>query len=90
MGTNPTEGYAADFFEQILSIPSYAGLTGTDSGSSSETASLNPSVSQLYHPPMFPLGLSLNNGRDAVGDTGAFSVKPVSSNFYHFYFFVVK
>ncbi|KAI3459450.1 hypothetical protein Pfo_016113 [Paulownia fortunei] len=77
MATNPTEGYAADhFLEQILSIPSYAGLTGADSGSSSETASLNPSVSQLYHPPMFPLGLSLDNSRDAVGDTGTFAMKP--------------
>ncbi|PIM98035.1 hypothetical protein CDL12_29484 [Handroanthus impetiginosus] len=77
MATNPTEGYAADdFLEQILSIPSYAGLSGADSGTSSDTASLNTSGSQLHHTPMFPLGLSLDNGRDSVGDTAAFAVKP--------------
>ncbi|KAH6757165.1 basic helix-loop-helix DNA-binding superfamily protein [Perilla frutescens var. hirtella] len=76
MSTNPTEGYAADFFEQILLMPPYAGLSGTDSGGSSETPSLNPSVSQLYQPPMFPLGLSLDNARAAVGDTRAFHTKP--------------
>lgn len=79
MTTNPTDGYAADFFDQILLMPPFA---GTDSGSSSETSSLNPSVSQLYQPPLFPLGLSLDSARAAVGDTGAFPTKPVSPKFY--------
>ncbi|XP_073287123.1 transcription factor UNE12-like isoform X2 [Primulina huaijiensis] len=75
MTTNPPDGYAADdFLEQILSIPSYTGLAGADSGNSSENASLNHSVSQLgsaaagsggHHHTLFPLGLSLDNGREA-------------------------
>ncbi|XP_057783305.1 transcription factor UNE12-like isoform X2 [Salvia miltiorrhiza] len=77
MATNPSEGYAADFFEQILLMSPYAGLTGTAAGSSSETPSLNSSASQLYQPPpMFPLGLSLDNSRAAVGDAAAFPAKP--------------
>ncbi|KAL3812528.1 hypothetical protein ACJIZ3_013796 [Penstemon smallii] len=76
MATNPPDGYAADdFLEQILSIPSYAGLTAADAGNSSGTTSLNHSVSQLHHSPLFPLGLSLDNGRD-VSDAGAYVVKP--------------
>ncbi|PIN14585.1 hypothetical protein CDL12_12787 [Handroanthus impetiginosus] len=86
MATNPPEGYASDdFLEQILSIPSYAGLSGADGGNPSETTSLNETVSHLgpagaaaglHHPPsMFPLSLSLDNGRDAVNDNGAFAVK---------------
>ncbi|XP_073118911.1 transcription factor UNE12-like isoform X2 [Henckelia pumila] len=76
MTTNPPDGYAADdFLEQILSIPSYTGLAGADSGNSSETPSLNHSVSQLgsaaavgsglHHHTLFPLGLSLDNGHEA-------------------------
>ncbi|XP_073027488.1 transcription factor UNE12-like isoform X2 [Primulina eburnea] len=75
MTTNTPDGYAADdFLEQILSIPSYTGLAGADSGNSSENASLNHSVSQLgsaaagsggHHHTLFPLGLSLDNGREA-------------------------
>ncbi|XP_075488899.1 transcription factor UNE12-like isoform X2 [Primulina tabacum] len=75
MTTNPPDGYAADdFLEQILSIPSYTGLAGAGSGNSSENASLNHSVSQLgsaaagsggHHHTLFPLGLSLDNGREA-------------------------
>ncbi|KAI3458500.1 hypothetical protein Pfo_015163 [Paulownia fortunei] len=87
MATNPPEGYASDdFLEQILSIPSYAGLAGADVSNPAETTSLNDTVSQLgpsgaaaslHHPsPMFPLSLSLDNGRDAVNDNGAFAVKP--------------
>ncbi|KAK6135752.1 hypothetical protein DH2020_030532 [Rehmannia glutinosa] len=87
MTTNPPEGYASDdFLEQILSIPSYAGLAGADGTNPSETTSLDDSVSQLgpsgaaaslhHPPPMFPLSLSLDNGRDAVNDHGAFAVKP--------------
>lgn len=83
MATNPPEGYGAadDFLEQILAIPSYAGLSVTDvgAGASSDTAS---TVSQLssaaagLQQQLFPLGLSLDNGRDDVSDTGGFSVKP--------------
>ncbi|XP_073118910.1 transcription factor UNE12-like isoform X1 [Henckelia pumila] len=87
MTTNPPDGYAADdFLEQILSIPSYTGLAGADSGNSSETPSLNHSVSQLgsaaavgsglHHHTLFPLGLSLDNGHEAVSDCGGFTVKP--------------
>lgn len=84
MATNPPEGYAGgdDFLEQILAIPSYAGLSATDvGGASSDTAS---TISQLssaaggLQQPLFPLGLSLDNGRDDVSDTGGFAVKPVS------------
>ncbi|KAL1561795.1 transcription factor UNE12-like isoform X2 [Salvia divinorum] len=71
MATNPSEGYAADFFEQILLMSPYAGLTATAAGSSSVTPSLNPSAMQLYQPPsMFPLGLSLDSSIAAVGDAG--------------------
>ncbi|KAL8539284.1 hypothetical protein ACS0TY_001059 [Phlomoides rotata] len=86
MSTNPPEGYPSDdFLEQILSIPSYAGLAG-DGSNPSETTSLNDTVSQLgpsggastlhHPPPMFPLSLSLDNGRDSVNDNGAYAVKP--------------
>ncbi|KAK6156091.1 hypothetical protein DH2020_010339 [Rehmannia glutinosa] len=100
MTTNPPEGYASDdFLEQILSIPSYAGLAGADGTNPSETTSLDDSVSQLgpsgaaaslhHPPPMFPLSLSLDNGRDAVNDHGAFAVKPereaVNNNMGSFY-----
>lgn len=83
MAANPPEGYASDdFLEQILSIPSYAGLAVPDGTNPSDTTSLNDTVSQLapsslhHPPPMFPLSLSLNNGRDAVNDNGAYGVKP--------------
>ncbi|KAA8527693.1 hypothetical protein F0562_035438 [Nyssa sinensis] len=80
MATNPPEGYADDFLEQILAFPSYAGLAGAD-GSSAQTTSLT-TVSQLgsgdttsaggFQQPMFPLGLSLDNRREEV-DGGAFT-----------------
>ncbi|KAH6762821.1 basic helix-loop-helix DNA-binding superfamily protein [Perilla frutescens var. hirtella] len=80
MAANPPEGYASDdFLEQILSIPSYAGLSGSDGTNPSE---MNDTVSHLapsslhHPPPMFPLSLSLDNGRDAVNDNGAYAVKP--------------
>ncbi|CAI9118321.1 OLC1v1019880C4 [Oldenlandia corymbosa var. corymbosa] len=70
----PHEGYTTDdFLEQILQIPSYSGLPVNDVGSSSDTASLTSAVSQLssvaggglhHHPQLFPLGLSLDSGRD--------------------------
>ncbi|KAH6833392.1 phosphoadenosine phosphosulfate reductase family protein [Perilla frutescens var. hirtella] len=44
-----------------------------------KNSSLNPSVAQLYQPPMFPLGLSLDNARASVGDTRAFYAKPDSA-----------
>ncbi|KAL3630563.1 hypothetical protein CASFOL_023547 [Castilleja foliolosa] len=85
MAANPPERYASDdFLEQILSIPSYGGLTGVDGPNASETSSLSDTVSHigsasaaavsLHHPSaMFPLSLSLDNGRDAM--TG-YAVKP--------------
>lgn len=89
-----------DFLEQILAIPSYSTLPpvnevgGGGGGSSSDTASLTSAVSQLssaggggalhHQSQLFPLGLSLDNGRDDVSDTGAaFGLKPVS-----FFFFI--
>ncbi|KAL8050136.1 hypothetical protein ABFX02_06G063400 [Erythranthe guttata] len=89
MATNPPEGYASDdFLEQILAIPAYAGLAGADGSNHSDNTSLNDTlVSHLgsvsaaaslhhHHTPMFPLSLSLDNGRDAVNDDGAYAVKP--------------
>ncbi|VFQ87560.1 unnamed protein product [Cuscuta campestris] len=82
MAANQHEGYAAadDFLEQILAIPSYAGLSVADvGGASSDSAS---TVSQLsssagvLHQPLFPLGLSLDNSRDDGSDAGGFSLKP--------------
>ncbi|XP_047945362.1 transcription factor UNE12-like isoform X1 [Salvia hispanica] len=80
MATNPSEGYAADFFDQILSMPSYAGLTATAVGSSSVTPPLNPSASQLYQPPsMFPPGLSMGSSLAAVGNAGLQDAVAVNS-----------
>ncbi|KAL3653447.1 hypothetical protein CASFOL_003128 [Castilleja foliolosa] len=85
MSANPPEGYASDdFLEQILSIPNYGGLVGADGANASETSSLSDTVSQLgsavsrlHHPSaMFPLSLSLDNGRDAMNDHGGYAVKP--------------
>lgn len=108
-GNQPPEGYATDdFLEQILAIPSYSTLPTVNEvggGSSSDTASLTSAVSQLssaggggalhHQSQLFPLGLSLDNGRDDVSDTGAaFGLKPVSFffiiiiylyNFVHFF-----
>lgn len=91
-----------DFLEQILAIPSYSTLPpvnevgGGGGGSSSDTASLTSAVSQLssaggggalhHQSQLFPLGLSLDNGRDDVSDTGAaFGLKPVSFFFFFLY-----
>ncbi|GFP96842.1 transcription factor une12 [Phtheirospermum japonicum] len=85
MAANPPEGYASDdFLEQILSIPSYGGLSGADGANASETSSLSDTVSQLgsaaaslhQQSAMFPLSLSLDNGRDAMNDHGGYAVKP--------------
>ncbi|XP_060179235.1 transcription factor UNE12-like [Lycium barbarum] len=83
MASNQQEGYADDFLEQILAIPSYA-----DVGTPSETSSFNTSASAVSHhlnnsvaggglhqQPLFPLGLSLDNGRDDVTDPAAYAVK---------------
>lgn len=83
MANNPPEGYAAgDFLDQILAIPSYASLLVTDisAGASSETTSLNSAsgISQLQQQPLFPLGLSLDNGFADTNNTGGFPVKTVS------------
>ncbi|KAJ8549025.1 hypothetical protein K7X08_032732 [Anisodus acutangulus] len=82
MESNPPEGYTADdFLDQILAIPSYASLPVTDvasgAGASSDATSLNSSsgVSQLQQQ-LFPLGLSLDNGRADVSNAGGFTVKP--------------
>lgn len=84
MATNQPEGYADDFLEQILAIPSYSGLPVVDVGTPSETTSFTSgsAVSHLssaaaggLQQPLFPLGLSLDNGRDDVSDAGAYAVK---------------
>ncbi|XP_051143388.1 transcription factor UNE12-like [Andrographis paniculata] len=80
MAANPPEGYAADdFLEQILAIPTYAALPDGATSSDTTTSLNDDTVSQLvpsaalhHPPPMFPLSLSLDSGRD----NGAFSVKP--------------
>ncbi|KAL3627096.1 Sugar transporter [Castilleja foliolosa] len=82
---NPPEGYASDdFLEQILSIPNYGGMVGADGSNASETSSLSDTISQLgsavvslHHPSvMFPLSLSLDNGRDAMNEHGGYAIKP--------------
>ncbi|KAK4361591.1 hypothetical protein RND71_020543 [Anisodus tanguticus] len=84
MASNQPEGYADDFLEQILAIPSYASLPVADVGTPSETTSftspsavshLNSSNAGGLQQPLFPLGLSLDNGRDDVSDAGAYAVK---------------
>ncbi|PHU21785.1 Transcription factor UNE12 [Capsicum chinense] len=83
MSNNQTEGYADDFIEQILAIPSYTGLPVADVGNTpSDTASFNSSGGGsaggggVLQQPLFPLGLSLDNGRDDVSDAGgAYAVK---------------
>ncbi|MCE0481373.1 hypothetical protein HAX54_039075 [Datura stramonium] len=68
------------FLEQILEIPSYVSLPVTDvgAGASSETTSLNSAstVYQLQQQPVFPLGLSLDNGFADARNAGGFAVKP--------------
>lgn len=90
MAANQPEGYADDFLEQILAIPSYSGLPVADVGTPSETSFTSASaVSHLssaaaggLQQPLFPLGLSLDNGRDDVSDAGAYAVKQVSFFFF--------
>ncbi|CAN4091208.1 unnamed protein product [Withania somnifera] len=87
MATNQPESYADDFLEQILAIPSYAGLPVADVGTPSDNTTSLTSGSAVSHlnsavagggglqQPLFPLGLSLDNGRDDVSDAGAYAVK---------------
>ncbi|TMW91655.1 transcription factor UNE12 [Solanum lycopersicum] len=84
MAANQPEGYADDFLEQILAIPPYSGLPVADVGTPSETTSftsasavshLNSAAAAGLQQPLFPLGLSLDNGRDDVGDAGPYAVK---------------
>lgn len=69
MATDPPEGYGDDFLEQILAIPSYniAGClpVNTTDANASETASVHHQQQQQQ--PVFPLGLSLDNGRETIG-----------------------
>ncbi|KAK9053486.1 hypothetical protein SSX86_030120 [Deinandra increscens subsp. villosa] len=75
MATDPPEGYGDDFLEQILAIPSYniTGCLPADSTTAaSETA---PPVHHHHHhhhqqqqqQAVFPLGLSLDHGRETIG-----------------------
>ncbi|KAL3328986.1 hypothetical protein AABB24_036211 [Solanum stoloniferum] len=84
MAANQPEAYADDFLEQILAIPSYSGLPVADVGTPSETTSftsasavshLNSAAAAGLQQPLFPLGLSLDNGRDDVSEAGAYAVK---------------
>ncbi|XP_052191131.1 transcription factor UNE12-like [Diospyros lotus] len=78
MAANPPEGYADDFLDQILSMPSYAGLASTDSSSGQTTASQLTTAAGAggggFQQPFVPLGLSLDNGREDVHG-GAAGVK---------------
>ncbi|KAF5962163.1 hypothetical protein HYC85_003372 [Camellia sinensis] len=79
MATNPSEGYSDEFLDQILSIPSYAGLAGaetTPSQLNSASAAAAAAGRSGFQQQFVPLGLSLDNGRDDLsGGGGAFSVK---------------
>ncbi|KAH7854451.1 hypothetical protein Vadar_013976 [Vaccinium darrowii] len=61
MTNNLPKGYADEFLEQILTMPPYSSLTGTDSGSSQSTESplsfTTGGGMGLQHP-FIPLGLS--------------------------------
>lgn len=76
MANNPPEGYADEFLEQILAMPPYSSLTGTDGGSSQSTESQLSFAGGgggggmgLQHP-FIPLGLSLDNGREEINGGG--------------------
>ncbi|GFY85011.1 basic helix-loop-helix (bHLH) DNA-binding superfamily protein [Actinidia rufa] len=76
MANNPPEGYADDFLEQILAVPSYSSLAGTESGStvSQQLSTAVGGSGSGFQQPFVPLGLSLDNGRDDLS-SGAFAVK---------------
>ncbi|KAI3707535.1 hypothetical protein L6452_26154 [Arctium lappa] len=71
MATDPPEGYGDDFLEQILAIPSYniAGCLPTSDATPSETVSVHQQQQQQQQQQqsVFPLGLSLDNGRETIG-----------------------
>ncbi|CAL5413424.1 unnamed protein product [Camellia sinensis] len=80
MATNPSEGYSDEFLDQILSIPSYAGLAGAETTpsqlNSASAAAAAAAGGSGFQQQFVPLGLSLDNGRDDLsGGGGAFSVK---------------
>ncbi|KAL7177808.1 hypothetical protein ACSBR2_031050 [Camellia fascicularis] len=77
MATNPSEGYSDEFLDQILSIPSYAGLAGAETTPSQlNSAAAAAAGGSGFQQQFVPLGLSLDNGRDDLsGGGGAFSVK---------------
>ncbi|XP_076953870.1 transcription factor UNE12-like isoform X2 [Bidens hawaiensis] len=70
MASDPPEGYGDDFLEQILAIPSYnitGGCLPGNTADSPETVSVHHQQQQ-QQPPVFPLGLSLDNGgRETIG-----------------------
>ncbi|KAJ9700519.1 hypothetical protein PVL29_006031 [Vitis rotundifolia] len=73
MATNPPEGYADDFLEQILAIPSYPGhdpnMVGTGSTMVLQLSSGDGSghvAGGGFQGPVFPLGLSLESGIPAT------------------------
>ncbi|KAG9132719.1 hypothetical protein Leryth_014003 [Lithospermum erythrorhizon] len=73
---NPTAagfGGGDDFLEQILAIPSYAGDVQL-------TSSSVPPSSGLQQP-LFPLGLSLDNGRDDLQEREAVNLGALYSGF---------
>ncbi|KAI8003077.1 Transcription factor UNE12 [Camellia lanceoleosa] len=76
MATNPSEGYSDEFLDQILSIPSYAGLAGAETTPSQLNSAAAAAGGSGFQQQFVPLGLSLDNGRDDLsGGGGAFSVK---------------
>ncbi|XP_047317082.1 transcription factor UNE12-like [Impatiens glandulifera] len=67
MASNPPEGYADDFLDQILSIPSYGSLDNGNDGHSlpsNLTSGDIVSAGGRFQQPFIPLGLSLDNGND--------------------------
>lgn len=70
MATDPPEGYGDDFLEQILAIPSYNIAGCLPTGNTSD-ATVSETVSVHHHQQqqqsVFPLGLSLDNGRENIG-----------------------
>ncbi|XP_047336386.1 transcription factor UNE12-like [Impatiens glandulifera] len=65
MANNQPEGYADDFFEQILSIPSYGSLPPVpQNGGSRQSSASHLGSGDGFQQSFVPLGLSLDNGRD--------------------------
>ncbi|KAD3640110.1 hypothetical protein R6Q59_002981 [Mikania micrantha] len=66
MATDPPEGYGDDFLEQILAIPPY-NITGCLPGNTADSTASETVPVHHQQQPVFPLGLSLDNGREAIG-----------------------